>query len=361
MYGKTIYRETLDETADSVEAVNENAFVCGTYQLLNDDGKEQSSTNRVGSLLLYQLFGADVDQRNDSENNRNDSNVGYTVKLSQKILMKAILDMKWHDSDDILSVADSCGNATFYELKDNNLEKMSEMNIAENALLLSTDWCHTETSEKVFYSLSSGNLCLFDYSTQSPLILWKAHDLEAWIVANDYHDTNILYSGADDCLFKKWDVRCLVKPCVVSKHHMMGVCSIQSNKMNKNILASGSYDETVCIWDDRNLKTPLCITKTGGGVWRLKWHPVYKNVLLAACMHNGYKIIEYDHEFTADNVLLNYDEHKSLAYGVDWMCCRFPNHNSAKRLTRVEELYDTKIAACSFYDKLLSVLKLAED
>ena len=203
MYGKTIYRETLDETADSVEAVNETAFVCGTYQLLNDDAKERSSTDRVGSLLLYQLYGADVDQKNASENNRNDSNIGNTVKLTQKILMKAVLDMKWHDSDDILSVADSCGNAIFYELKDNKLKKISEINIAENTLLLSTDWCHTtKTSEKVLYSLSSGSLCLFDYSTQSPLTLWKAHDLEAWVVANDYHDTNILYSGADDCLFK---------------------------------------------------------------------------------------------------------------------------------------------------------------
>jgi WD40 repeat protein len=35
----------------------------------------------------------------------------------------------------------------------------------------------------------------------------KAHELEAWIVAFDHFQPNVIYSGADDCTFKGWDLR----------------------------------------------------------------------------------------------------------------------------------------------------------
>lgn len=35
----------------------------------------------------------------------------------------------------------------------------------------------------------------------------------------------------------------------------------------------------------------LCEVGVGGGVWRLKWHPIDKSLLLAACMHNGCSVL----------------------------------------------------------------------
>ena len=92
----------------------------------------------------------------------------------------------------------------------------------------------------------------------------------------------------------------------------MGVCSVTSHPLQPHVFASGrynhysefafinncsivdvvcSYDEVVCVWDARHMTQPLCEVGVGGGVWRLKWHPVDKSLLLAACMHNGCHVL----------------------------------------------------------------------
>ena len=257
----TIYSEVLDETADSVETLpDSNIFACATYQLIKNEGCEDSSSNtRVGSLKLYR-----VDKHD---------NINYTVTNVQTLHLSAVLDMKWKSScNPILTVAESSGCAKFYRYQDEQLTQDSCLEIDPNSLCLSADWFTSKVlSSRVAYSMSSGELVTVDYSSSSPTIVdrWKAHSLEAWIVASDHDDDNLLYSGADDCLMKKWDTRMgFAKPCAVSKHHMMGVCSIQSYKHKPNIFCSGSYDENIAVWDNRNLRSPLCEVAAGGGVWR---------------------------------------------------------------------------------------------
>lgn len=62
--------------------------------------------------------------------------------------------------------------------------------------------------------------------------------------------------------------------CVGSKEHEGGVCSAQFHAKEEHVLATGSYDQRVRLWDMRRMAAPLWHGECGGGVWRLKFHPL---------------------------------------------------------------------------------------
>ncbi|KAG8904804.1 hypothetical protein FRC01_008592 [Tulasnella sp. 417] len=85
----------------------------------------------------------------------------------------------------------------------------------------------------------------------------------------------------------------------------------------------------------------------GGGAWRVKWHPSAqrRHDILVACMHDGFKVLRTSGteegpilSSSGYEVLKRFDEHKSLAYGVDWS---------------YKEGADSLVASCSFYDHVL--------
>ncbi|RYR00702.1 hypothetical protein Ahy_B07g088833 [Arachis hypogaea] len=210
------------------------------------------------------------------------------------------------------------------------------------------DWNPSGTSMTV--GLSDGSVSIVSF-LESKLEIqeeWKAHDFELWTTAFDIHQPNLVYTGSDDCKFSCWDLRDGPSNLVFqnSKAHKMGVCCIQKSSHDPNSLVTGSYDETLRLWDLRTISKPVNETSIGlgGGVWRVKHHPYIPNLVLAACMHNGFAIV-----FVKGNeVLETYKKHDSLAYGVDWQKGE-ANH----RVERTKPI----VATCSFYDKLVRVWK----
>jgi len=118
-----------------------------------------------------------------------------------------------------------------------------------------------------------------------------------------------------------------------------------------------SYDEFLRLWDKRNLRTSLSRCCVNSGIWRLKWDFVTHNFLLAACMYDGFKIIDCSYELEPC-VISNYREHDSLAYGCDW------SFLTKKDLFGLNIQADALVGTCSFKDcalKLSSVQFMTVD
>ncbi|EED79573.1 predicted protein [Postia placenta Mad-698-R] len=201
----------------------------------------------------------------------------------------------------------------------------------------------TSSLGSLIVSLSDGRLALLQDDGGTGLTVtnsWSAHEYEPWIAAWNYWDTNVVYSGP-----RSFDA---------------GVTTIQSNPHIERIIAVGSYDNTVRLFDARKPLTPLTQAEVGGGAWRVKWHPspTRQNDLLVACMHDGFKVVRFNFNGTGNvdlaayneahpqqwEITTRFDEHESLAYGVDWS---YAGEGGAED--------DTLIASCSFYDHALQL------
>lgn len=339
--------QTVDTelTADSVEWCPlqgcRHLLACGTYQLRRPEdppadpqskGRMEVEEPRVrlGRLYLY---------------NFNENKSTQPLVEVQRKDTSAILDMKWCHipvaGHALLGLADASGSIQLLRLveseeKSHVLEPLSSLALEEQCLALSLDWSTGKTGRardqplKIISSDSTGQLHLLMVNETGPKLQkvasWQAHQFEAWIAAFDYWHTQIVYSGGDDGLLRGWDTRVPGKFLFTSKRHTMGVCSIQSSPHWEHVLATGSYDEHILLWDTRNMKQPLADTPVQGGVWRIKWHPFHHHLLLAACMHSGFKILNCQkavEEKQEATVLASHTLPNSLVYGADWSWLRF--------------------------------------
>ncbi|XP_070690259.1 diphthine methyltransferase isoform X2 [Pempheris klunzingeri] len=315
-------------SADTVEwcpvSSSQDILACGTYQLQKGAGEEDATPSRTGRLYLFEF--------------RREGLMSPPLVELQRMDTAAILDLKWcHvpvSGQAVLGVAAATGELQLYTLLSGSqeggrsLHSLSSLEVGAERLALSLDWStgRLDSSDvRVVCSDSAGCVSVLSLAqgALTALSQWKAHDFEAWISAFSYWDTQLVYSGGDDCRLKGWDLRAGPScPTFISKRHSMGVCSIHSNPHREHIVATGSYDEQVLLWDGRNMRQPLSESPTGGGVWRLKWHPTHQHLLLAACMHNDFHILHCQQALEGSGgpcpVVASYILHNSLAYGADW-------------------------------------------
>lgn len=307
----------LAGNADAVEfcpcAPYLHILAAASYTLQEGPDEQQ----RLGGLYLFSA---------DQENDHSSSTPSLTKLYHGET--PGVFDIKWRPYDDdgapCLAQAGADGSLSLHMLEEGSALELHEKADADvsSSMCLYVDWNPARSNPEVVLSNSDGSISVVNLGQSQPEISasWQAHDFEAWVVAYDAWQAHVVYSGGDDCHLCCWDMReAPGRPAFRDKKtHGMGVCSIQSNALWENVLATGSYDEKVRLFDTRMTHKPLCTAELGlgGGVWRLKWHHARRDILLAACMHNGAAIAEVGEG--GFRVLEQYKEHTSLTYGASW-------------------------------------------
>lgn len=329
-------------SADSVEwhpnGAFENYLVLGTYHVEKKEGvedeEEQTETERKGRV---QLLHYDFEKK--------------TLRKVFFLETNAVLDQKWFPNDGhLLTVADSKGYVTTYEMKDENLNQIEQFFIGagdedKEILALSLDW--NKDGSQLAVSNSHGGFTVHQLRPEGfeQVQSAKEHKYEQWTVAFDKNQSNILYSGSDDKTLVCYDLRESPTPKVLwtKQPHEAGVTSLFSPPGHDNIIITGSYDEYIRVFDTRSFKKEKDQLFTNGGVWRIKQHPKYPELLLTANMYASAAIIKFDQGALSLKELARYPEHAGICYGCDWA----PIESETLTFT-----------CCSFYDKLLTVAEV---
>ena len=264
-----------------------------------------------------------------------------------------ILDMKWISDSEIMTL-DSNEQIQLFKYENENLIATTYKSFlndeTKDSIGLTFDYCSSNES-KIVTGNSKGVLNVIDVKSMLLNAQFNAHDYEIWSVYMCRQDNNILYSGADDCLLKIWDLRDTGSAKQKCSLFNGGVTQIQGpyyssngsliKSFSEHNMLCSSYDEQIYVLDKRNLKNFIKKSKKlGGGVWKM--HVNEDNLILCACMHTGVHIVDLDDLESK----LYYDKHglNNLAYGCDW----FKIQDSKEYLT----------ATCSFYNNELRVWKL---
>jgi WD40 repeat protein len=231
-------------------------FVCGEYEL------QEELQRRVGYLKVY-----------DSR----DGSVLTSVECNS-----GILDMKV--IGDHMGVVMSTGRLSLFGLADGALMEQDSVGRDEEGFFLSLSASKRvgeddgEHDRKVAVSTEKSSLIIFDKKStglQESTAISNAHILcgesvPAWMVLFNPYDSNMLLSGGDDNIARRWDIRVdnstMASATGILRIHDCGVTSACWSPTSEHEFAVGSYDATMSIWDARMLKKPTRREDTG---WRI--------------------------------------------------------------------------------------------
>ncbi|KAH7157202.1 hypothetical protein EDB81DRAFT_416290 [Dactylonectria macrodidyma] len=374
-------------------------FVVGTYNLQRGETETEGQTDAGDG---DEEDDADCSSAPKTPQNRDGSLVVFKVVGTKLTLVQtvsqpsAILDLRFHPApgkNDILAVVSSTGTLAIFKL-DPNEDSTSPLkhiatsrcdDIDEDVLFLQCNWYPADENViGVTTSTGAARLLRLDdkYQITNPSIdLDVANSLEAWCInfspvspiTNDHNSRVTAYCGGDDSMFRYQSIILRsdgeeppcenpYSPITIKRTHTAGVTAILPLslflKEKGRVVVTGSYDDHLRVFIIHDLhytyglrQVELVLEENlGGGVWRLDLVNIsdrdghLRIRILASCMHAGARLVDvevHDEQIWACNVLAQFEEHKSMNYGSDFV-----------RGGQGDGLW---CVSTSFYDKLLCV------
>lgn len=302
------------------------------------------------------------------------------MKTFASIDTSGVLDMKFNPEEIgdqhtlALALSDGYLSLRTLDCKECSWKKENSILVEdESTICLSVDWNNqmiSNSNPQLAVSLSNGqmSICSLDDGSLGVKEKWNAHTLfggepaEVWITSFDPQDSNVVYSGGDDCIMKQWDLRLVgsySSPVAVCRQFDAGVTSMCWNKMDPQYLTVGSYDGHIRVFDKRQIRSPVSDfdVENNAGIWRIKYKQnsnyylheekravPHCNEMLVAAMRAGFVVLDYDESRTISSKVTYLEQGtESLAYGVDYVS--------------MKENCSGCVASCSFYNHLMHVWK----
>ena len=229
------------------------------------------------------------------------------------------------------------------------LEVGSAIKVSEDSILY-----HDVRAQRAVCGTLDGNVHLVDMGANKVTSEGLGvHNFSIWYASFSKDDENLLYTGADDSAFKKFDTRVGFGMPVYQnrKYHSAGVTFVRQLKqvsgVDSALLLTGSYDCSIAAWDERKLgREPVEVKSTDGkSVWDIKINPQHPHDWGVASIYDGYlfDINNAGSKALTDLNFVHFSGHESICYAFEWVQGLSPPGRTA-------------LLTSSFYDNTLKLI-----
>lgn len=236
-----------------------------------------------------------------------------TIKIeepeNEHILDYGILDFNFNLEHTKIYTANSNGS---YSVFNNFCELITNTSISINNC---TNIIETKLKDHLLLGFNEGELGLIDLQINKSIYLNKIHEYGIW--ALEVLNPNTILTGADDNTVYITDKRNL--DCRIPyKEHKAGITKIARLENEENLVIVGSYDENISIFDVRYPSCSVSKQNLECSIWEIKQNRFKgRDLLSISCIYDGLKVYELDRDKKSLNRVFEFEEHKSIVYGLD--------------------------------------------